>query len=148
MLCATFLGALELMLDRGLEGDWFNSSFIIIVACICALAFVAMIPWELTRRDPAINVRMVATRQFGACFTVVLATGATLLSTTRYLPQLTQEDFGYTATWAGVMISPGGMVTMAMMFVAGRLVGKIQPRYLIAAGGVIIAISLYTLTNV
>jgi DHA2 family multidrug resistance protein len=59
-----------------------------------------------------------------------------------------QEDFGYTATWAGVMISPGGMVTMAMMFVAGRLLGKIQPKYLIAAGAVIIAVSMYTLTNV
>jgi hypothetical protein len=43
--------------------------------------------------------------------------------------ELVQEDFGYTATWAGVLISPGGMVTMAMMFVAGRLVGKIQPKY-------------------
>jgi DHA2 family multidrug resistance protein len=51
------------------------------------------------------------------------------------------------ATWAAV-ISPGGMVTMAMMFVAGRLVAKIQPRYLIATGGVIIAISVYMLTNV
>jgi len=90
----------------------------------------------------------VATRQFGACFLVMLATGAILLSTTQFLPELVQEDFGYTATWAGVMISPGGMVTMAMMFVAGRLLGKIQPKYLIAAGAVIIAVSMYTLTNV
>jgi DHA2 family multidrug resistance protein len=142
LLAATFLGTLELVLDRGLEDDWFSSSFIITVASICGLAFVLMIPWEMTRRDPAINVRMVATRQFGACFLVMLATGAILLSTTQFLPQLTQEDFGYTATWAGVMISPGGMVTMAMMFVAGRLVAKVQPRYLIATGGVIIALSM------
>jgi MFS transporter, DHA2 family, multidrug resistance protein len=76
------------------------------------------------------------------------ATGAILLSTTQFLPELGQEDFGYTATWAGVMISPGGIVTMAMMFVAGRLVGKIQPKYLIAADAVIIAVSMYSLTNV
>ncbi|HET6235916.1 MAG TPA: DHA2 family efflux MFS transporter permease subunit [Acetobacteraceae bacterium] len=148
VLAATFLGTLELVLDRGLEDDWFSSPFICTVASICGFAFVLMIPWEMTRRDPAINVRMVATRQFGACFLVMLATGAILLSTTQFLPQLTQEDFGYTATWAGVMISPGGMVTMAMMFVAGRLVAKVQPRYLIATGGVIIALSMYTLTNV
>jgi MFS transporter, DHA2 family, multidrug resistance protein len=107
-----------------------------------------MIPWEATRRNPTIDVRMVATRQFGAYFLVMLATGALLLATTQFLPELVQEDFGYTATWAGVMISPGGIVAMAMMFVAGRLVGKIQPKYLIAAGAVIIALSMYALTNV
>jgi MFS transporter, DHA2 family, multidrug resistance protein len=59
-----------------------------------------------------------------------------------------QEDFGYTATWAGLVLSPGGVVTMVMMAVAGRLVGKVQPKYLIVAGAVIIALSLYALTNV
>ena len=132
VLVATFLGALEIVLDRGLEDDWFASSFITTVAIVCALAFVLMIPWEMTRRNPAIDIRMVATRQFGACFLVMLATGATLLATTQFLPLLVQQDFGYTATWAGVMVSPGGGVAMVMMFVAGRLVGKIQPKYLIA----------------
>jgi DHA2 family multidrug resistance protein len=147
-LVATFLGSLEIVLDRGLEDDWFGSSFIVRVTVICALAFALMIPWEITRRNPAINLRMVATRQFGACFLVMLATGAILLATTQFLPQLVQQDLGYTATWAGLMISPGGLVTMAMMFVAGRLVGKVQPKYLIAVGAVIIALSMYALTNV
>jgi DHA2 family multidrug resistance protein len=148
VLVATFLGALEIVLDRGLEDDWFGSSFITTAAIVCALAFVLMIPWEMTRRNPTIDVRMVATRQFGACFLVMLATGALLLATTQFLPELVQEDFGYTATWAGVMISPGGGVAMVMMFVAGRLVGKIQPKYLILAGALIMALSMYALTNV
>ena len=67
---------------------------------------------------------MVATRQFGACFLVMLATGAILLATTQFLPQLVQQDFGYTATWAGLVLSPGGLVTMVMMFVVGRLLGQ------------------------
>ena len=148
VLVATFLGALEIMLDRGLEDDWFGSSFITTVAIFCALAFVLMIPWEATRRNPTIDVRMVATRQFGVCFLAMLATGALLLATTQFLPELVQEDFGYTATWAGVLIAPGGVVAMVMSFVGGRLVGKIQPRYLIAAGAVVVAVSMYTLTNV
>jgi DHA2 family multidrug resistance protein len=135
VLVATFLGSLEIVLDRGLEDDWFGSSFITTVAIVCAAAFVLMIPWEMTRRDPAINLRMVGTRQFGACFVVMLATGAILYATTQFLPRLVQEDLGYTATWAGLVLSPGGIVTMVMMFVAGRLVGKIQPKYLIVAGG-------------
>jgi DHA2 family multidrug resistance protein len=73
------------------------------------------------RRNPMIDVRMVATRQFGACFVVRLATGAILLATTQFLPLLVQSDFGYTATMAGLALSPGGAVTMAMMFVVGAL---------------------------
>jgi MFS transporter, DHA2 family, multidrug resistance protein len=147
-LVATFLSALEIMLDRGLEDDWFASSFIVAVAIVCALAFVLMIPWEITRRNPMIDLRMVATRQFGACFLVMLATGAILLATTQFLPELVQQNFGYTATWAGLVLSPGGLITMVMMFVVGRASAKIQPKYLIVAGAVLIALSMYNLTNV
>jgi DHA2 family multidrug resistance protein len=148
ILIATFLGALEVVLDRGLEDDWFGSSFIVTFAIICALAFVLMIPWEMSHRNPAVDLRMVASRQFGACFLVMLATGAILLATTQFLPQLVQQDFGYTATWAGLMLSPGGLVTMVMMFVVGRLAAKVQPKYLIVAGAVIVALSMYDMTNV
>jgi hypothetical protein len=147
LLVATFLGALEMMLDRGLEDDWFGSSFIIAVAAVCALAFVSMIPWEIRHRFPAVDVRMLATRQFGASFLVMLSTGAILLATTQFLPQLVQQDFGYTATWAGLVLSPGGIVTMLMMFVVGRLSTDVQPKYLIVAGAILTALSMYELTS-
>ena len=148
LLVATFLGALEVVLDRGLDDDWFSSNFIVTVSAVCALAFVIMIPWEITRRNPMIDMRMVATRQFGACFPVMLATGAISLATTQFLPQLAQQNFGYTATWAGLVLSPGGAVTMVMMFVVGRISGKVQPKYMIIAGALITALSMYDLTNV
>jgi DHA2 family multidrug resistance protein len=148
ILVATFLGALEVVLDRGLEDDWFASTFIVTFSVISAVAFVLMIPWEMSQRNPMIDLKMVATRQFGACFLVMLATGAILLATTQFLPQLVQQNFGYTATWAGLLLSPGGVVTMLMMFVVGRLAAKVQPKYLIVAGAAIIAISMYKMTNV
>jgi MFS transporter, DHA2 family, multidrug resistance protein len=148
LLVATFLGALEVVMDRGLEDDWFGSTFIVTFAAISALAFVLMIPWELNHRNPAVDLRMVASRQFGACFLVMLATGAILLATTQFLPLLVQQDFGYTATWAGLVLSPGGVVTMVMMFVVGRVAAKVQPKYLIIAGAVVIALSMYDMTNV
>ncbi len=147
-LVATFLGALEIALDRGLEDDWFGSNFIIAVVGVCVFAFVAMIPWELSRRNPAVDVRMVATRQFGACFVVMLATGAILLSTTQFLPQLVQAEYGYTATWAGLVLSPGGIVTAMMMPVVGKLSGKIQPRTLIAAGAIVCALAMFDMTRI
>jgi DHA2 family multidrug resistance protein len=148
VLIATFLGALEVVLDRGLEDDWFGSPFIVTFAIICGVAFVLMIPWELSHRNPAVDLRMVGSRQFGSSFVVMLMTGAILLATTQFLPQLVQQDFGYTATWAGLLLSPGGVVTMVMMIVVGRLAAKVQPKYLIVAGALVIAISMYGMTNV
>jgi MFS transporter, DHA2 family, multidrug resistance protein len=148
VLVATFLGALEVVLDRGLEDDWFASPFIVTFSIICAAAFVLMIPWEMRHRNPMIDLKMVATRQFGAAFVVMLATGAILLATTQFLPQLVQQNFGYTATWAGLLLSPGGLVTMVMMFAVGRLAAKVQPKYLIIVGAVFIALSMYQMTNV
>jgi DHA2 family multidrug resistance protein len=148
VLVATFLGALEMALDRGLEDDWFASPFIVAATTICALAFVLMIPWELSRRNPMIDLRMVATRQFGTSFLVMLAAGGILLATTQYLPQLVQQNFGYTATWAGLVLTPGGIVTVFMMPLVGQLTGKVQPRYLIAAGSAICAVAMYDMTKV
>jgi len=146
-LVATFLGAMELVLDRGLEDDWFASSFVVYMTAASILALVLMIPWEMKRRNPVVDVRMLATRQFGASFLVMLATGAILLATTQFLPQLVQQGFGYTATWAGLVLSPGGLVTIMMMGVVARLSGKVQPKYLIAAGAIFCALSMYDLTN-
>ena len=109
VLVATFLGALEIALDRGLEDDWFASSFIVAVTTVCALAFVLMIPWEISHRNPIVDLRIVATRQFGACFLVMLATGAILLATTQYLPQLVQQQYGYTATGRASCSHRGGL---------------------------------------
>ncbi|RBP15787.1 DHA2 family multidrug resistance protein [Roseiarcus fermentans] len=147
VLVATFLGSLEIALDRGLEDDWFGSTFIITVVAICATAFALMIPWEMTRRDPMIDVRMVASRHFGACFLVMGATGAVMYATTQFMPQMVQQLYGYTATWAGLVLSPGGVVTMAMMVVVGALSNRIQPKYLIVAGALLTALSMLRLTS-
>jgi MFS transporter, DHA2 family, multidrug resistance protein len=147
VLVATFLGTLEIVLDRGLIEDWFGSNFIVAISMVCALAFLLMMPWEIRRRNPMIDIRMVATRQFSASLMIMLALGSILLSTTQAVPQLLQQNFGYTATWAGLVLSPGGLVTMIMMPVAGRLSGKVQPRFLIAIGAAICAMSMYEMTR-
>ena len=147
LLVATFLGALELVLDRGQTEDWFGSSFIIVTTCICVLALLGSIPWLLTKQNPVIDVRLLASRQFGSCVIVMLATGAILIATTQYVPQVLQENYGYTATWAGLALSPGGLVTMMMMFIVGRLSSIIQPKYLIAVGATIIALAMYDMTR-
>jgi MFS transporter, DHA2 family, multidrug resistance protein len=146
LLVATFLGALEVVLDKGQEDDWFGSSFIVTFASISASALVLFIPWALLKSNPIIDVRMLVSRQFGACFVVMLGVGAILIATTQMLPQLLQENYGYTATLSGLALSPGGLVTMVMMFAVGRL-SFVQPKYLIAAGGAFVAYGMYYLTS-
>jgi DHA2 family multidrug resistance protein len=147
ILVATCLGALELVLDRGQLDDWFGSTFIITFAAISATALLLFIPWELSRSRPLIDLRMLTSRQFGTCFLVMLGTGALLIATTQSLPQLLQDQYGYTATWAGLAISPGGAVTMGMMLIVSRL-GFVQPRYLIAAGAAIAGGAMFDLLRI
>jgi DHA2 family multidrug resistance protein len=134
------------VLDKGQEDDWFGSHFIITFASLSAVSLSLFIPWALLKEHPIIDLRMLASRQFGACFLVMLGVGAILIATTQMLPQLLQENFSYTATLSGLALSPGGFVTMVMMIVVGRL-DFIQPKYLIAAGGAFVAYGMYYLTS-
>ena len=146
-LIALSLGALEVVLDEGQRNDWFESNFIVTFACISAAALIAFVPWGLSRRDPVVNIRLLGRRQFGTCFVMMLATGAAIFSSIQLMPQLVQNEFGYTAMLAGLSLLPGGIVTMTMMPVAGYLTGKIQPKYLIALGLSIVGMSVWTLTG-
>jgi MFS transporter, DHA2 family, multidrug resistance protein len=140
VLVALCFGFLEVVLDRGQEDDWFNSRFIIVSTIISGAAFLTFVPWELSRSDPIVDIRLIGRRQFGTSFFVMLAVGAVLFGTTQLMPQLLQENFGYTATLAGLSLMGGGFSAMVMMMVAGQLSRFVQPRILMA--GALIAISL------
>lgn len=147
ILIAVGLGALEFVLDEGQRNDWFGSSMILSFALLAAFCLLALIPWELSRDDPIVDIRLLGTRQFGACALVMLGTFAVLISTTQLLPQLLQTELGYTAMLAGLALSPGGIATMMLMPVAGRLVSVVQPKYLIMFGAAVAALSMWHMTG-
>ncbi|MBW5433281.1 DHA2 family efflux MFS transporter permease subunit [Bradyrhizobium canariense] len=147
LLVAIGLGSLEYVLDEGQRNDWFGSNMIVFFAVLSAMSLLALIPWELTREDPIVDLRLLGRRQFAACFLVMLATGAVLISTTQLLPQLLQSDLNYTAMLAGLALSPGGIATLVLMPVVGRLVSSVQPKYLIMLGATIVAFSMWHLTG-
>jgi DHA2 family multidrug resistance protein len=78
----------------------------------------------------------------------MLGTGAIVIATTQILPQLLQAELSYTAFLAGLVLSPGGLITMVMMPITGKLIGSVQPKYLIAAGAAIAALSMWHLTGI
>jgi MFS transporter, DHA2 family, multidrug resistance protein len=141
------LGSLEFVLDEGQRNDWFGSNMIIGFALLSAFCLLALIPWELSRKDPIVDISLLGRRQFGACFLVMLGTGAILIATTQMLPQLLQTELNYTAMLAGLALSPGGIITMIMMPIVGRLVGIVQPKYLIVVGSCIVALTMWHLTG-
>lgn len=147
-LAAQFLGCLEIVLDKGQEDDWFSSGFIVTFAVLSAIGFLLFVPWELSRDDPIVDVRLMLQRQFGTAFLVMMGVGAVLFGSTQLLPQLLQGSFGYTAMISGLALMPGGIAMLTIMPVAGRLGGSIQPKYLMTAGLVMIAIGMWHSTNI
>ena len=104
-------------------------------------------PWELTRKEPIVDIRLIGHRQFGTSWFVMLSVGMILFSSTQFMPQLLQENFGYTATLAGLALMPGGFAALVMMVIAGRVSGLVQPRYLMAGAMITIAVAMYHFTS-
>jgi MFS transporter, DHA2 family, multidrug resistance protein len=147
VLVALWLGCQEIVLDKGQQDDWFASTLILSFTIVAALSVVLFIPWELSRRDPVVDVRLVFTRQFGTAFAVMVAVGAILFGSTQILPQMMQEAYGYTAYLSGLALMPGGLSMLVMMPLAGQVSNYIQAKYLIAAGMFVIALSMWHMTG-
>jgi DHA2 family multidrug resistance protein len=134
VLVALFLGCLEIVLDQGQRDDWFGSNFIIFFSVVSAIAFAIFVPWELTRSDPIVELRLFGNRQFAFSCLMMLSVGALLFSTTQLTPQLLQTAFGYTATLSGLALMPGGIAMLLMMPIAGVLGNYVPPKYMMTAG--------------
>lgn len=147
LLVALALGCLEIVLDRGQQDDWFSSGFILGTAVIAALSFLAFLPWEFSRKEPIVDVRLLFTRQFGTSFLVMMSVGAVLFGSTQILPQLLQTAFPYTAFLSGLALMPGGIAMLILMPVAGAVANFVQPKYLIAFGMAAIALAMWHMTS-
>jgi MFS transporter, DHA2 family, multidrug resistance protein len=146
-LIALSLGCLEIVLDKGQREDWFQSNFIIFFTVASVVSFLLFVPWELSRRDPIVELRLLGRRQFAGSFLMMTALGAILFSSTQLIPQLLQVSFGYTAMLSGLALMPGGLAMLIIMPMAGQIARYAQPKYLMTIGMAIVAISLWHMTT-
>ena len=102
---------------------------------------------SLRSREPIVNLSLLGNRGFAASNVVMFFVGFILFGTTQLLPQMVQTVFGYTATRAGLVITPGGVAVLMLMPVAGFLINKVQPRYMIMFGLFVEGCSLYYLSG-
>jgi DHA2 family multidrug resistance protein len=144
---ALFLGCLEVTLDRGQRGDWFSRPMITGFALASALALIVFVPWELSRSDPVIHIKLYGQRNFLIANIFMVIMGVIIFGTTQFIPQLLQEVLGYTATNAGLALTMGGLATLLVMPVAGFLTGKVDPRYLIGCALAVQAIALWNMST-
>jgi DHA2 family multidrug resistance protein len=137
-LLALGFGSLEFVLDKGQEDDWFGSTLITFFIALCATSLIALIFWEIRqiqkKHRPILDLNLFRNRTFGISFILMFVLGFALFGTTVLIPEFTQTLLGYTAERAGLAISPGGFTVMLMMPLVGFLVGRVDPRYLIAYG--------------
>jgi DHA2 family multidrug resistance protein len=146
-LVALALGCLEVTLDRGQREDWFSSPLISTCAAISVLSFIIFIPWELSRADPIVRIRMYGRRNFGIANILMLLMGVIIFGSTQFIPQLLQQVMGYTATDAGLALTAGGVATLMVMPLAGFLTGKVDPRILIGTAFAIQVIALWNMSQ-
>src|SRR6185369_15279076 len=132
---------------KGQEEDWFSSTFIIRSTMIAVVALIAFVIWELRTKEPIVNLRVLANRNFAVGTALIASVGIVLYGTTALLPLFLQTLLGYPALQSGLAVSPRGIGAVVSMILVGRLVGKVDGRYLIMIGFCIVGISTYVLSD-
>jgi MFS transporter, DHA2 family, multidrug resistance protein len=138
------IGALQVMLDRGQEDDWFGSRFIVTFFILAATGLVSLFIWEWWfAKNGVMDVRLYKNLNFLGANVMMLMLGVIYFSSLVMMPQLLQTLLGYTAETSGLVLSGGSIVLLFTMPLIGVLSGKFQARYLIAAGWLSLAVGLY-----
>ncbi|MBV9081464.1 MAG: DHA2 family efflux MFS transporter permease subunit, partial [Acidobacteriaceae bacterium] len=136
------LGFLQILLDKGERDDWFASNFIRMCGILAAAGLVLAIYWELHEKDPVVDLSLLKERNFAVAAFLMFMVGVILLGSTVLIPQYVQLVMNYSATQAGLVLSPGGLLVMGMLPFVGMLLGKVEARWLIAVGLAITSVAL------
>src|SRR5580693_3199921 len=136
------IGALQILLDKGQEDDWFGSQFITTLIVVATVCLISLVIWEWYQKAPIIDVRMFKSFNFASSSLMMFMLGISLFSSLVLMPQFLQTLLGYTSQLAGLALSAGGLVLLIEMPIMGQLTTKFQARYLIAFGWLSLSIAM------
>jgi DHA2 family multidrug resistance protein len=146
-MLAIGVGALQLMLDRGADNDWFNSTETWIELGLVISGFWVFVVHCLTAKNPFVDLRIFKDRNFSMGSVFMFLIGITLFSGLALLPPLLQNLMGYPVIFTGLVMAPRGVATMASMILVGKLSNRVDPRLLMFAGITMMTFSLYQMTG-
>src|SRR4051812_18912200 len=129
-LLVIWIGALQIMIDKGKELDWFGSTQIIVLAVVAVVGFAFFLAWELTEEHPIVDLRLFARRNFLMGTLALSVAYGLFFGNVVLLPLWLQQYMGYTATWAGLATAPVGILAIIISPWVGKNVAKIDPRKL------------------
>jgi len=141
------VGALQIMLDKGQEDDWFGSRFITTLAILTVVGLVSMVIWEWFYKNPIVDVRLFRNLNFLGANGMMFVLGLMLFSSLVMMPLFLQSLMGYTAESAGLVLSGGGLLLLFLMPIVGFLSSKVQSRYLVAFGWLTLSLGMYYSTQ-
>jgi DHA2 family multidrug resistance protein len=147
-LMAVWLGAMQLVLDKGQEADWFGAVWIRWVTAISAIALVGFVAREVSNRDPIVQLRVLLNRNFLFGTMIASLYGFALYGVTALLPLFLQTVLGYSALDSGLAVSPRGLGSITAMIVVGLIANKIDSRILLAFGFAVFGYSALMLSDV
>lgn len=128
------LGCLQVFLDRGEDADWFNSSFIITFAVLAVIGLVGTVYWLMYARRPVVDILVMRDRNFWVAGLLMAAMAFILYGSSVVIPQLAQQDLGYTATLAGLVLTPGAFFIILTIPLVLKLMPIVQTRFIIMFG--------------
>ncbi|WP_180644489.1 DHA2 family efflux MFS transporter permease subunit [Acinetobacter bereziniae] len=133
-LLIIWIGALQLMLDLGHERDWFNNTFICILAVILMVGFIAFFIWEYYEKHPIVNIQIFRYRGFTIATISLAFAFAAFFGSIVLIPQWLQINLGYTASWAGYLTATMGFGSLMMSPIVAKMATKYDPRALSSFG--------------
>jgi len=146
-LLALGIGALQVVLDKGQEDDWFGSRFILTLSVIAAVSLIGLVVRQLRYRNPIMDLRLFKNFNFAASNLMMFMLGIVYFSSLVLMPQLLQTLMGYTAELAGMVLSASGIILLLAMPVVGQLSSRVPAKYLIAFGWLAIAGAMFYSTK-
>lgn len=144
ILLITFgLGAMQIMLDKGQQDDWFESNFILWMAGVSIGCITAAVLWLLRQENPMVDLRLLKDRGFAMSCILIFITGFVLYGGSTLLPLMLQSLYGYDSTLAGLVLSPSGFIIMVLMPVVGKLITRVQAKWLVTLGMLLCAFGMF-----
>jgi DHA2 family multidrug resistance protein len=142
-LVVVWVGALQVMLDKGKDLDWFASGQIVALAVVAVVGFMLFLIWELTDRHPIVDLRLFARRNFWTS-TLAMSLGyGAFFGNVVLLPLWLQQYMGYTATIAGLVLAPVGILAILLTPFVGKTVHRVDPRLFATAAFIVFALVLF-----